>query len=133
MGRGIRNPGESIAQSPLPALVVARMDLPGRSPCILACALYDAMSRSTTWTHRIKSQSGRHRSLAGSDLTNVVLDLVRFAAGHVEGQRVAFGVRAEVDFRREAAARATERLGRQETRSMQSIPRSSGRTTMQPA
>ena len=24
------------------------------------------------WTHRIKSQSGRHRNSAGSDLTNVV-------------------------------------------------------------
>jgi hypothetical protein len=35
---------------------------------------------------------------------------VRFAAGHVEAQRAAFGVRAEVAFRREAAARATERL-----------------------
>ena len=40
----------------------------------------------------------------------IAFDLVRFAAGHVEGQRVAFGVRAEVDFRREAAARATERF-----------------------
>ena len=25
------------------------------------CALFGVMSRSTTWTHRIKSQSGRHR------------------------------------------------------------------------
>src|SRR5246500_1675908 len=40
----------------------------------------------------------------------IAFDLVRFAAGHVEGQRVAFGVRAEVDFGREAAARATERF-----------------------
>jgi hypothetical protein len=40
----------------------------------------------------------------------IAFDLVRFAAGKVEGQRVAFSVGAEVDFRREAAARATERF-----------------------
>ena len=40
----------------------------------------------------------------------IAFDLVRFAAGDIEGQRVAFGVRAEVDFGREAAARAAERL-----------------------
>ncbi len=38
------------------------------------------------------------------------LDLVHLAAGDIESQRVAFGVRAEVDFGREAAARAAERF-----------------------
>src|SRR5262249_5139520 len=37
-------------------------------------------------------------------------DLMRFAAGHVESQRVALGVRAEMDFSREAAVRAAERF-----------------------
>ena len=40
----------------------------------------------------------------------IAFDLVRLAAGDIEGQRVAFGVRAEVDFGREAAARAPERF-----------------------
>src|SRR5947209_5629140 len=40
----------------------------------------------------------------------VAFDLMRFAAGHVESQRVALGVRAEMDFSREAAARAAERF-----------------------
>ena len=40
----------------------------------------------------------------------IAFDLVRLAAGDIEGRRVAFGVRAEVDFGREAAARAPERL-----------------------
>src|SRR5262245_52463278 len=37
---------------------------------------------------------------------------MRFTAGHVERQRVTFGIRAEVDFGREAAARAPERFPR---------------------
>jgi hypothetical protein len=40
----------------------------------------------------------------------IAFDLVRLAAGDIEGQRVAFGVSAEVDFGREAAARAPERF-----------------------
>ena len=40
----------------------------------------------------------------------IAFDLVHLAAGDIESQRVAFGVRAEVDFGREAAARAAERL-----------------------
>ena len=40
----------------------------------------------------------------------IAFDLVRLAAGDIEGQRVAFGVRAEVDLGREAAARAPERF-----------------------
>ena len=40
----------------------------------------------------------------------IALDLVHLAAGDIESQRVAFGVRAEVDFGREAAARAAERF-----------------------
>jgi hypothetical protein len=40
----------------------------------------------------------------------IAFDLVRRAAGDIEGQRVAFGVRAEVNLGREAAARAPERL-----------------------
>ena len=40
----------------------------------------------------------------------VAFDLMRFAAGHVESQRVALGVRAEMDFSREAATRAAERF-----------------------
>ena len=40
----------------------------------------------------------------------VAFDLVGLAAGDIERQRVAFGVGAEVDFGREAAARATERF-----------------------
>ena len=39
---------------------------------ILACALYDAMSRSTTWTHRIRANLAATEDLAGSDLTSVV-------------------------------------------------------------
>ncbi|HWX14935.1 MAG TPA: hypothetical protein VNY06_08865, partial [Methylocella sp.] len=38
------------------------------------------------------------------------LRLVNLAARNIEGQRVAFGIRAEVDFGREAAARAAERF-----------------------
>ena len=40
----------------------------------------------------------------------VAFNLMRFAAGHVESQRVALGVRAEMDFGREAATRAAERF-----------------------
>src|SRR6266478_2179818 len=40
----------------------------------------------------------------------VAFDLMRFTAGHVESQRVALGVRAEMDFGREAATRAAERF-----------------------
>ena len=40
----------------------------------------------------------------------IAFDLVHLAAGDIESQRVAFGVRAEVDFGREAAARAAERF-----------------------
>jgi hypothetical protein len=40
----------------------------------------------------------------------IAFDLVRLAAGHIEGQRLTVGVRAEVDFGREAAARAAERF-----------------------
>ena len=40
----------------------------------------------------------------------IAFDLMRLAAGHFEGERVAFGIRAEMDFGREAAARAAERL-----------------------
>jgi hypothetical protein len=40
----------------------------------------------------------------------VAFDLVGLAAGDIERQRVAFGVGAEVDFGREAAARAAERF-----------------------
>src|SRR5207247_8059761 len=40
----------------------------------------------------------------------ITFDLVRLAAGHIEGQRIAFTVRAQVDFRGEAAARAAERF-----------------------
>ena len=40
----------------------------------------------------------------------IAFDLVGLAAGDIESQRVAFGVRAEVDFGREAAARAAERF-----------------------
>jgi hypothetical protein len=40
----------------------------------------------------------------------VAFDLMRLAAGDVEGQRVAFGVRAEVDFGREPTARTAKRL-----------------------
>ena len=40
----------------------------------------------------------------------VAFDLVCLAAGDIERQRVAFGVCAEVDFGREAAARAAERF-----------------------
>src|SRR5262249_23923707 len=40
----------------------------------------------------------------------VAFDLVRFTAGHVESQRIALGVRAEMDFGREAATRAAERF-----------------------
>ena len=40
----------------------------------------------------------------------VAFDLVRLATGDIEGQRVAFGARAEVDFGREPTARAAERL-----------------------
>src|SRR6266487_1277521 len=36
--------------------------------------------------------------------------LVHLAAGHIEGQGIAFSVRAKVDFRGEAAARAAERF-----------------------
>jgi hypothetical protein len=42
----------------------------------------------------------------------IAFDLMRFTAGHVERQRVTFGIRAEVDFGREAAARAPERFPR---------------------
>src|SRR5262249_45265146 len=42
----------------------------------------------------------------------ITFDLMRFTAGHVERQRVTFGIRAEVDFGREAAARAPERFPR---------------------
>jgi len=37
-------------------------------------------------------------------------DLMRLAASHFEGERVAFSIRAEMNFGREAAARAAERL-----------------------
>jgi hypothetical protein len=40
----------------------------------------------------------------------VAFDLVRLVTGDIEGRRVAFGVRAEVDFGREPTARAAERL-----------------------
>lgn len=40
----------------------------------------------------------------------IAFDLVSLSAGHIEGQRIAFGVRAEVDFGREPAARAAERV-----------------------
>ena len=40
----------------------------------------------------------------------IAFDLVGLAAGDIENQRIAFGVRAEVDFAREAAARAPERF-----------------------
>src|SRR5258707_1809329 len=40
----------------------------------------------------------------------VAFDLMRFTAGHVESQRVALGVRAEMDFGREAATRAADRF-----------------------
>jgi hypothetical protein len=40
----------------------------------------------------------------------IAFDLMRLAAGHFEGERVAFSIRAEMDFGREAAARAAERL-----------------------
>jgi hypothetical protein len=40
----------------------------------------------------------------------VGFSFVDLAAADVEGQRVALGVRAEVDFGREACARATERF-----------------------
>ena len=40
----------------------------------------------------------------------IAFDLVHLVAGDIESQRVAFGVRAEVDFGREAAARAAERF-----------------------
>ena len=40
----------------------------------------------------------------------IAFDLVHLAAGDIESQWVAFGVRAEVDFGREAAARAAERF-----------------------
>src|SRR5215510_10922868 len=40
----------------------------------------------------------------------VAFDLMRFTAGHVESQRIALGVRAEMDFGREAATRAAERF-----------------------
>jgi len=51
----------------------------------------------------------------GSDVVKldqrlIAFDLVRLAGGHIEGQRLAVGVRAEVDFGREAAARAAERF-----------------------
>jgi hypothetical protein len=35
----------------------------------------------------------------------IIFDFMRFTAGHVECQRATFGVRAQVDFGREAAAR----------------------------
>jgi hypothetical protein len=38
------------------------------------------------------------------------LRLVNLTAGQFEGERIAFSIRAEVDFGREAAARAAERL-----------------------
>jgi len=40
----------------------------------------------------------------------IAFDFVRFAASYIEGQRIAFGIRAEVNFGREAAARAAERF-----------------------
>ena len=40
----------------------------------------------------------------------IAFDFVRLAACHIEGQRVAFGVGAEVDFGREAAARTAKCL-----------------------
>src|SRR5262249_2288751 len=40
----------------------------------------------------------------------VAFGLMRFTAGHVESQRIALGVRAEMDFGREAATRAAERF-----------------------
>src|SRR5262249_41696491 len=42
----------------------------------------------------------------------ITFDLMRFTAGHVDRRRVAFGIRAVVDFGREAAARAPERFPR---------------------
>ena len=43
---------------------------------MLACALHDAVSRST-WTHRIKNQSGRRRGSRGSDLIFGVSNVMR--------------------------------------------------------
>ena len=45
-------------------------------PRMLACALHDAVSRST-WTHRIKDQSGRRRGSRGSDLIFGVSNVMR--------------------------------------------------------
>src|SRR6516164_440167 len=42
----------------------------------------------------------------------ITFDLMRLTAGNVERQRVTFGIRAEVDFGREAAPRAPERFPR---------------------
>ena len=54
-------------------------------------------------------------SLAGIDLMQlhqrvITFDLMHLAASHIEGQGIAFSVRAKVDFRGEAAARAAERF-----------------------
>src|SRR6266581_7882606 len=53
--------------------------------------------------------------LGGIDLVQlhqrvITFDLVHLASGHIEGQRIAFTVRAQVDFRGEASARAAERF-----------------------
>ncbi len=45
-------------------------------PRMLACALHDVVSRST-WTHRIKNQSGRRRGSRGSDLIFGVSNVMR--------------------------------------------------------
>jgi hypothetical protein len=55
------------------------------------------------------------KELVGIDIMKlhqciVAFDFVRLAGRHIEGQRVAFGVGAEVDFGREAAPRTAERL-----------------------
>src|SRR5580704_17287053 len=65
-----------------------------------------------------RDRRGSARRQPGLDFGHVVkldqrliaFDLVRLTSGHIEGQRLAVGVRAEVDFGREAAARAAERL-----------------------
>src|SRR6266567_4492305 len=53
--------------------------------------------------------------LGGVDLMQLhqrvtTFDLMHLAAGHIDGQRIALTVRAKLDFRGEAAARAAERF-----------------------
>ena len=53
---------------------------------------------------------GGIEGLIAQGVSIIAFDLVRLATGDIEGQRVAFGIRAEVDFGREPTARAAERL-----------------------